>query len=58
VTPSHDPVDFEIARRHDLKLITILNKDATMNDNAGPCKGMDRFACRKWVVEELERLDY
>ena len=56
VTPSHDPVDFEIAQRHDLKLITILNKDATMNDNAGPCKGMDRFACRKWVVEELERL--
>jgi valyl-tRNA synthetase len=56
VTPSHDPVDFEIAQRHDLQRITILNKDATMNDNAGPCIGMDRFACRKWVVEELERL--
>ncbi len=56
VTPSHDPVDFEIAQRHNLKLITILNKDATMNENAGRCKGMDRFACRKWVVEELERL--
>jgi valyl-tRNA synthetase len=56
VTPSHDPVDFEIAQRHNLKLINILNKDATMNENAGQCKGMDRFACRKWVVEELERL--
>ncbi len=56
VTPSHDPVDFEIAQRHDLQRVTLLNKDATMNENAGPCKGMDRFACRKWVVEELERL--
>jgi valyl-tRNA synthetase len=56
VTPSHDPVDFEIAQRQKLPLINLLNKDATMNENAGPCKGMDRFACRKWVVEELERL--
>ncbi len=56
VTPSHDPVDFEIARRHKLPFINLLNKDATMNENAGPCKGMDRFACRKWVVEEMERL--
>jgi valyl-tRNA synthetase len=56
VTPSHDPVDFEIAQRHNLPRITILNKDAAMNENAGPCQGMDRFACRKWVVEELERL--
>ena len=56
VTPSHDPVDFEIAQRHNLKLINLLNKDSTMNENAGPCQGMDRFACRKWVVEELERL--
>ena len=56
VTPSHDPVDFEIAQRQKLPLINLLNKDATMNENAGPCKGMDRFACRKWVVEEMERL--
>jgi valyl-tRNA synthetase len=56
VTPSHDPVDFEIAQRQKLPLINLLNKDATMNENAGPCKGMDRVACRKWVVEEMERL--
>ncbi|MBN1643642.1 MAG: valine--tRNA ligase [Dehalococcoidales bacterium] len=55
VTPAHDPADFEIAQRHKLELINILNKDATMNENAGQCKGMDRFACRKWVVEELQR---
>jgi valyl-tRNA synthetase len=56
VTPAHDPVDFDIAQRHKLELINILNKDATMNQNAGLCNGMERFACRKWVVEELERL--
>jgi len=56
VTPAHDPVDFEIAQRQKLPLINLLNKDATMNENAGSCKGMDRFACRKWVVEEMERL--
>ncbi len=56
VTPSHDPVDFDIAGRQNLPRINILNKDATMNENAGPCQGMDRFVCRKWVVEELERL--
>jgi valyl-tRNA synthetase len=56
VTPSHDPVDFEIAQRQKLQLINLLNKDGTMNENAGQCKGMDRFACRKWVVEEMERL--
>jgi len=56
VTPSHDPVDFEIAQRQKLPLINLLTKDASMNENAGPCKGMDRFACRKWVVEEMERL--
>ena len=55
VTPAHDPVNFEIAQRHNLALINILNLDATMNENAGPYKGMDRFACRKQIVADLER---
>ena len=54
VTPAHDPVDFEIAQRHKLPLINILNQDATMNENAGPYKGLDRFECRKKVVEDLQ----
>jgi len=53
VTPAHDPVDFEIAQRHNLPLINILNNDATMNENTGPYKGMERFECRKKVVEDL-----
>ncbi|MDP2920114.1 MAG: valine--tRNA ligase [Dehalococcoidia bacterium] len=55
VTPAHDPVDFEIAQRHHLPLIQILNDNASMNGNAGPYKGLDRFACRKAIVADLER---
>ncbi|HWR83589.1 MAG TPA: valine--tRNA ligase [Candidatus Deferrimicrobium sp.] len=55
VTPAHDPNDFEIARRHDLAEINILNTDGTLNENAGKFKGLDRYAGRKQVVEELER---
>ncbi len=56
VTPSHDPVDFEIGLRHKLAAINILNNDASLNDNAGPYKGLDRFEARKKIVEELQNL--
>lgn len=57
VTPAHDPNDFEIAQRHNLPLLNILNPDATLNDNAGPlAAGKDRFEARKLVVAEMERL--
>jgi valyl-tRNA synthetase len=55
VTPAHDPVDFEISERHNLPVIHILNPDATMNDNAGPYAGLDRFEARKKVVEDFEK---
>jgi len=55
ITPSHDPVDFEVALRHGLPFVNILNDDATMNENAGPYVGMDRFACRKAIIEDLKR---
>ena len=54
VTPAHDPVDFEISQRHGLPLVNILNADATLNDNAGPYAGMERFAGRKAVLAGLE----
>src|SRR3990172_4142261 len=53
ITPAHDPVDFDIARRHKLSLINILNDDATMNQNAGPYAGMDRFKCREAIVADM-----
>jgi valyl-tRNA synthetase len=55
VTPAHDPVDFEISERHSLPVIHILNPDATMNANAGPYAGLDRFEARKKVVEDFEK---
>ncbi|NLL89670.1 MAG: valine--tRNA ligase [Dehalococcoidales bacterium] len=55
VTPAHDPVDFEIGQRHNLPLINILNADATMNENAGPYTGLDRFVCRKTIIADLDR---
>ncbi|MEK9149934.1 MAG: valine--tRNA ligase, partial [Candidatus Desantisbacteria bacterium] len=54
VTPAHDPNDFEIGKRHSLQSINILNPDATMNENAGPYAGLDRFAARQRLVEELK----
>lgn len=54
VTPAHDPNDFEMGQRHSLPLINIMNKDGTLNENAGPFQGQDRFVARKNVVQRLE----
>ena len=56
MTPAHDPNDFEVAQRHNLEIITVTNDDGTMNENAGKFNGMDPMACRKAVVEELDKL--
>jgi valyl-tRNA synthetase len=55
ITPAHDPVDFEVAQRHELPLVNILNPDVTMNENAGPYKGLDRFNCRQAILDDLEK---
>jgi len=58
VTPAHDPNDFELGRRHNLDLINVMNPDGTMNDEAGSAyKGMDRFVCRKQLIEDLKEQD-
>ena len=54
VTPAHDPNDFEMGRRHNLKSINVMNGNGTMNEEAGPYAGMDRFACRKKILVDLE----
>lgn len=54
VTPAHDPNDFEMGNRHHLKRIVVMNEDGTMNENAGDYQGMDRFACRKQLVSDLQ----
>jgi len=57
VTPAHDPNDFECGKRHGLAFINILNPDATLNDNAGPFAGLDRFEARKRVKARLVELE-
>jgi valyl-tRNA synthetase len=54
VTPAHDPNDFQMGQRHNLPFITIMNKDGTLNENAGSYQGQDRFEARKKVVQQLE----
>lgn len=56
VTPAHDPNDFEMGQRHGLEQIVVLNDDATMADNTGKYKGMDRYECRKVLLEDLKAL--
>lgn len=56
ITPAHDPNDFQVGKRHSLEEINIMNGDGTMNSLAGArYAGMDRFECRKAIVEDLEK---
>ena len=58
ITPAHDPNDFLVGQRHNLEQIKVMNDDATMNSYAGKCEGMDRYACRKALVADLEEGGY
>ena len=53
VTPAHDPNDFEAGLRHNLPQIEVIDEHAKMNANAGAYSGLDRFAARARVVEDL-----
>jgi len=55
ITPAHDPVDFEVGQRQNLPLVNILNPNGTMNENAGPYAGLDRFACREAILNDLQK---
>jgi len=55
VTPAHDPNDFEIGNRHNLERVVIIDEHGVMTEGAGKnYEGMDRFKCRKKVIEDLE----
>ncbi|HZN49541.1 MAG TPA: valine--tRNA ligase, partial [Methylomirabilota bacterium] len=56
VTPGHDPVDFEIGRRHNLPIRTVIGFDGKMTAEAGRYAGLDRFECRKRIVEDMKAL--
>jgi valyl-tRNA synthetase len=56
VTPGHDPVDFEIGRRHNLPVKTVIGFDGKMTAAAGRYAGLDRFEARKRIVEDMKAL--
>nr|WP_312985143.1 valine--tRNA ligase [Clostridioides sp.] len=58
MTPAHDPNDFEVGQRHNLEQINVMNEDGTMNELCGKYEGMDRFECRKAIIEDLESSGY
>lgn len=57
VTPAHDPNDFEIGQRHSLENIIVMDENGKMNDKADKYAGLDRFECRKQLVEDLKAQD-
>ena len=58
MTPAHDPNDFGVGQRHNLEEINVMNEDGTMNELAGKYKGMDRYECRKQLMQDLEEAGY
>jgi len=54
ITPAHDPNDFAAGKRHNLPEINVMTGEGKMNGNAGAYAGLDRFAARKKIVEDLE----
>ena len=55
VTPAHDPVDFQLAKKHGLEFLNVMTDDGRMVNVPGPYLNMDRFDCRRKVLEDLER---
>jgi len=58
ITPSHDVNDFEMGSRHDLPHVVVIDQYGKMNENAGKYNGLDRFECRKQVIEDLRGTEY
>eukprot|EP01018_Ginkgo_biloba_P010493 Gb_39267 [translate_table: standard] len=54
ITPGHDPNDYIIGKKLGLPLLNIMNKDGTLNENAGPYRGLDRFVVRNRLWSDLE----
>ncbi len=56
VTPGHDATDFEIGRRHNLPIRSVIGFDGRMTALAGKYAGLDRFETRKRIVEDMQAL--
>ncbi|HEY3998129.1 MAG TPA: valine--tRNA ligase [Candidatus Xenobia bacterium] len=58
ITPGHDANDFEVGRRHGLETMLVMSPDGAMNDEAGQYAGLERFDCRRQIVEDLREEGY
>ncbi len=56
ITPAHDFNDYNVGVRHKLPLINLLNKNGTLNENAGKYKGLKVQEARKQVIADLKEL--
>ena len=55
ITPAHDPNDYELGKKHSLPLISVMNKDASINDKGGVYEGLDRFVCREQLWADMDK---
>ena len=55
ITPAHDPNDYEIGLRHNLEMISMLDKYAKVTEEGGPYEGQDRFEARKNLWEDMRK---
>lgn len=53
-TPAHDPNDFKLGKKYGFEFIKCLDESAHMNEKAGKYRGMDRYECRKALVEDIK----
>jgi len=58
ITPAHDPNDFAVGQRHNLPAPKVIDEGAVMTEEAGRYRGLDRYACRKRVVQDLKEQGY
>lgn len=58
ITPGHDQNDYELGKKHDLPIINIMNKDASINSNGGQFEGLDRFEARKQLWSAMEEAGF
>lgn len=56
ITPAHDPNDYDLGLRHNLPMVTVIDDDGKLNENAGKFTGFDRIEARKPIEEELKKL--
>ncbi len=54
ITPAHDPNDYEVGKRHNLEMISVISKDGKLSEAAGEFFGLELAEARKKVVEALE----